>query len=233
MNTPVQAPIPPTSGINMILALGSIALISGVLVVLVFQTTLPLINENKRIAIEKAVFHVIPGTHSRQDFVFTEQGDLLPSDGRASGITVYAGYDKQDSFIGIAAEAAAPGYQDVIRILFGYKPDCQCITGIKVLKMTETPGLGDKIAKDPAFLKNFQALDARLNEAGDSLLNAITTVKHDKKTHPWQIDAISGATISSKAIGKMLNESSQYVIPLVQAHLDGFVKENLTNENTQ
>jgi electron transport complex protein RnfG len=217
----------------MILALGSIALISGVLVVLVFQTTLPLIKENKRIAIEKAVFHVIPGTHSRQDFVIAEQEGAIPSDGRDAGTTIYAGYDKQDSFIGIAAEAAAPGYQDVIRILFGYKPDCQCITGIKVLKMTETPGLGDKIAKDPAFLNNFHALDARLNDTGNGLLHAITTVKHGKKTKPWQIDAISGATISSNAIGKMLNASGQYIIPLVQTHLDRFVKEIQSNENAQ
>jgi len=233
LNTPVQASLRPTSSVSMILALGSIALISGVLVVLIFQLTLPMINENKRIAIEKAVFHVIPGTHSRQDFVFTDQGLLKPADGRTSGSTIYAGYDKQDSFIGIAAEASAPGYQDVIRVLFGYKLDCQCITGIKVLKMTETPGLGDKIAKDPAFLKNFQALDARVNEAGNGLLHAITTVKHGKKIHPWQIDAISGATISSNAIGKMLNESSQYIIPLAQARLDSFVKETSSNDDTQ
>ncbi|MGD8593795.1 MAG: FMN-binding protein [Gammaproteobacteria bacterium] len=233
MNTSAQASVQPASSVNMILALGSIALISGVLVVLVFQTTLPLINENKRIAIEKAIFHVLPGTHSRQDFVFTEKGNLVPSDGRVEGVSIYAGYDKQDSFIGIAAEAAAPGYQDVIRILFGYKPDCQCITGIKVLKMTETPGLGDKIATDPAFSNNFQALDVRLNDTGDGLLHAITTVKHGKKTESWQIDAISGATISSNAIGKMLNESNQYIVPLVQAHLNGFAKETPSNENTR
>ena len=233
MNTPTQAPMQPSSSVNMILALGSIALISGVLVVLVFQTTLPFINENKRIAIEKAVFHVIPGTHSRQDFVFTDQRDLMPADARVTGVSVYAGYDKQDTFIGIAAEAAAPGYQDMIRILFGYKPDCQCITGIKVLKMTETPGLGDKIAKDPGFLNNFQALDARLNNAGDGLLHAITTVKHGKKTQSWQIDAISGATISSNAIGKMLNESGEYIIPLIHAHVEGFLKETKTNGNAE
>ena len=99
--------------------------------------------------------------------------------------------------------------------------------------MTETPGLGDKIAKDSAFLNNFQALDARLNETGNGLLHNIATVKHGKKTEPWQIDAISGATISSNAIGKMLNESGQFIIPLVKAHLDGFVKETQSNGNTQ
>jgi electron transport complex protein RnfG len=216
----------------MILALGSIALISGVLVVLVFQTTLPIINENKRIAIEKAVFQVLPGTHSRRDFLLTEQGVVPSSQSTATGVTVYAGYDRQNAFIGIAAEAAAPGYQDVIRILFGYKPVCQCITGIKVLKMTETPGLGDKIAKDPAFLENFKALDARLNDNETGLLHAITTVKHGKKTEPWQIDAISGATISSNAVGKILNESSQYIFPLVRANLNNFTEIKQANDST-
>ena len=225
MDTLIPAPVRPASSITMILALGSIALLSGILVVTVFQSTLPLINENKRIAIEKAVFRVLPGTNLRRDFVLSEHG-LKPADSNLTGITVYAGYDEQNTFIGVAAEAAAPGYQDVVRILFGYKPACECITGIKVLKMTETPGLGDKIAKDPEFLKNFVALDARLNESKNGLSHAIHTVKHGKKNQPWQIDAISGATISSNAIGKMLNESAQYAIPLVHKHLNKFVLED-------
>jgi len=228
MDTLIPAPVRPASSITMILALGSIALISGILVVSVFQSTLPLINENKRIAIEKAVFRVLPGTHLRRDFLLSEHG-LKPADSNLTGITVYAGYDEQNTFIGVAAEAAAPGYQDVIRILFGYKPACECITGIKVLKMTETPGLGDKIAKDPEFLKNFVALDARLNETKDGLSHAIQTVKHGKKDQPWQIDAISGATISSNAIGKMLNESAQHIIPLVHEQLNKFVLEDQTD----
>ena len=228
MDTLIPAPVRPASSLTMILALGSIALISGILVVSVFQSTLPLINENKRIAIEKAVFRVLPGTYLRRDFVLSERGlepSLEPTNGSLPGITVYAGYDEQNTFIGVAAEAAAPGYQDVIRILFGYKPACECITGIKVLKMTETPGLGDKIAKDPEFLKNFVALDARLNETKDGLSHAIHTVKHGKKNQPWQIDAISGATISSNAIGKMLNDSAQLIIPMVHEQLNKFVQE--------
>lgn len=229
MDTPVPAPTRPASSLNIMLALGSIALLSGVLVVAVFQTTLPLINENKRIAIEHAVFQVLPGTHSRRDYVVSEQGIFPDTEATTNeigdGIRIYATFDIQNRFIGIAAEAAAPGYQDVIRILFGYKPDCECITGINVLKMTETPGLGDKIAKDPQFLKNFTALDARLNDSKNGLRHAIHTVKHGRKTQPWQIDAISGATISSNAIGKMLNESAQQIIPLIHAHLTNFTQD--------
>jgi len=85
--------------------------------------------------------------------------------------------------------------------------------------MTETPGLGDKIATDPAFLANFEALDARLNAVGTALANPIVTVKRGRKTEPWQIDAISGATISAKAVGKALNESTQRLLPRLVPHV--------------
>ena len=86
--------------------------------------------------------------------------------------------------------------------------------------MAETPGLGDKIAFDPEFLKNFEALDGRVNSAGTALEHEIKTVKHGTKKESWQIDSISGATISSKAIGRMLNESGQRMFPLIARHLD-------------
>ena len=70
-----------------------------------------------------------------------------------------------------------------------------------------------------SLLRNFDALEARLNAAGDALANAIHAVKHGNKTHPWQIDAISGATISSAAIGRMINASGQRMFPLIQRHL--------------
>jgi len=209
------------SSMAMIRTLGGIAMISGFLVVLVFQATLPAINENKRRAIERAVFQVIPGAVSRTDFLVDKSGVTPLAGTEASdGIKIYAGYDSENNLLGIAAEAAAQGYQDVIRILYGYNPECQCITGISVIKMTETPGLGDKIAKDPRFLANFDALDATLNAQGNGLRNPIKAVKHGSKTETWQIDAISGATISSNAIGKMLNERSQTLLPMLFPHVN-------------
>ena len=84
--------------------------------------------------------------------------------------------------------------------------------------MTETPGLGDKIAFDPAFLKNFEALDAGLNEAGDALAHPIVAVKAGKKQNAWEVDAISGATISSVAVAKALDRSMQRMAPLIQRY---------------
>ncbi|PLX63131.1 FMN-binding protein [Sedimenticola selenatireducens] len=221
MSSAEQSQIQPqTPSFAMLRTLGGIAMLSGLLVVLVFQYTQPIIEENKRIAIEQAVSRVIPGVVSKKDFILGPDGLFDAGVKDLKGEKVYAAYDAKGELKGVALEAAATGYQDVIRILYGYNQDCQCVTGIKVLKMAETPGLGDKIAFDPDFLKNFEALDARLNEAKNALENTIVTVKHGTKREQWEIDSISCATISSKAIGRMINDSGQRMFPLIIKHLD-------------
>ena len=222
MSTPeaevMQRPSTPAG--PMIRTLMGIAMLSGFLVVLTYQMTKPIIAENQRRAIEAAVFQVIPGAVSRRDFMLGETG-LLPvtPDHPAEGIPLYAGYDPSGKLLGIATNAAAQGYADLVHLLYGYDPACQCIRGIKVLKLAETPGLGDKIITDAKFVANFEQLDASLSADGSDLANDIVTVKHGSKQHPWEIDAISGATISSKAVGKALNQSAKRLLPKLTPHL--------------
>ena len=212
---------PATPAGHMIRTLMGIAMLSGFLVVLAYQVTKPIIAENQRRAIEAAVFKVIPDAVTRRDFVLNDQG-LVAVDAAhpAEGIPIYAGYDAEGHLKGIAAPAAAQGYADMIHLLYGYDPACQCIRGLKVLKLAETPGLGDKILSDPGFIANFERLDARLSADGRTLANDIVTVKHGTKQNPWQIDAISGATISSKAVGKALNQSAQQLLPQLVPQLN-------------
>ena len=224
MNSPSPHSTQP-SALSLIATLGVVALISGVLVVLVYQLTLPAILENRRIAIERAIFTVLPGARSRINFALTAEGLERIDDQQTDGPRVYAGYDLSGKLTGVALEASAQGYQDIIRILYGYSPKCSCITGITVLESKETPGLGDKIETDPEFLVNFEALDGRLNATGERLNNEIVTVKHGKKSNPWEIDAISGATVSSKAIGRMLNNSAQKTFPLIMQQLQKLTQE--------
>ena len=220
MNQPATA-VPATLTVPMLRTLGLVAALSGFLVVLAHHLSLPLIEENKRIAIERALFNVIPGAVTRRDFLLTAGGiEPLGEAPAATGVHLYAGYDTDSRLAGVALEAATQGYQDVIRILYSYDPACECIRGIQVLKMAETPGIGDKIARDPGFLENFKALDARVDAAGNGLEHAIISVKSGSKTEPWQIDAISGATISSKAVARMLNDSARQAVPVIMRHLD-------------
>ncbi len=217
-NGPMPVPPKPAST-AMILTLGLVAMISGLLVVFVFETTAPMIEANKQALIERALFQVVPaGAVNRRDYIATDAG-IVPSSEGGEGIPFFAAYDQEGKLVGIAAESAAQGYADIIRVLFGFDPSCQCITGNYVLKSAETPGLGDKIFKDAAFLENFNALDASLNGAGDALANEIVSVKHGTKQNPWEVDAISGATVSSVAIAKALNLGAQALLPKLMPHI--------------
>ncbi|RKT46676.1 FMN-binding protein [Thiocapsa rosea] len=202
----------------MLRTLAGIATLSGLLVVLVYQATKPIIAENERILTEKAVFEVLPGAVSKVDFVLSDRGLMRAGEG-AVGVSVFAGFAADGQLRGVAFPGAARGYQDVIQFLFGYDPACRCIIGSKVLRSTETPGLGDKIDTDPVFLENFVALDVSLNPEGTALANPIVNVAQGTKTEPWQIDGISGATISVKAMTRALQDAASNFVPMIQRDL--------------
>lgn len=218
---PLSPATPPTPSAAMIRTLGLVATICGVLIVSAYQGTLEAVNDNKRIAIERAVFKVVPGA-SRVDELYATPAGIQPAAGPApeGGVRFYAAYDRAGALKGIAAEAAGKGYADLVRVMYAYDPARQAITGIGVVSHRETPGIGDKIITDPAFLANFQALDVRLAADLKALAHAVKVVKHGAKRNPWEIDAISGATVTSKAVGRGINESAQRLLPLLVPHLD-------------
>jgi len=205
----------------MVLTMGGIGLFCGVLIVLTFQLTLPIITVNKARALEKAIFEVVPA--ARTKMVFQQVGDQLePLEGDEPTVAnlYFAGYDEDGRLVGVALEAAGQGFQDIVRILYGYSPDCKCVMGMKVLESKETPGLGTKIETDPNFRANFEALSAVLAGDGASIANPITLVKPGKKTDDWQIEAITGATISSQAIANILEKSTAKAVPVIERNLE-------------
>ncbi len=212
------------SSTSMLITLGGIAMLSGLLVVLTWQLTLGPIQENQRIMIEKAIFQVIPGAQKKQTYVLSDDGlELFDSNKKKlkkTDLKLYAAYNEKGQLKGIAAESVAQCYADMVRLLYGYDPQCECIRGFSIIKMAETPGLGDKILTDKNFLANFDALDARLSADKKALKNHIVTVKQGSKKNPWEIDAISGATITSNAVGKAINMGAEKLLPKLSVHLE-------------
>lgn len=200
-------------------------MLSGILVAATFQVTRGPIRENQRAALEKSVFAVLPEAIHRRNF-FLDAGGLqsLP-DEALSRANVFAGYDGEGNLTGVAMEASARGYQDVVRLLYGYDPETGCITGFEILQSSETPGLGDRVETDPDFQANFECLEATLNEAGTALANPIVTVKNGEKEHPWEIDAISGATVTCAAIGTALDRSASEMAPLLKRYGEGLKED--------
>jgi len=208
---------------HMYRAMVGVGVFCGLLIVSAFQVTRPIIERNKAEALQKAIFHVLPNASTSATYRMDESGGFLVLEGKEAGAElVYAGYDDQHELVGLAVEAQGMGYQDVIAVIYGYSFAEDAIVGIQVLESKETPGLGDKIEKDPDFLENFERLDVSLRDDLTELANPIVPVKHGEKTHPWEVDGITGATISSKAIANLLNRSAQYWMPRIRGHRSAF-----------
>jgi len=215
-------PAPPSTW-HMYRAMVGVGVFCGLLIVTAFQVTQPIIERNKAEALQEAIFHVLPNTSTSRTYRLDKAGDFKLLEGKAHGEQlVYAGYDDQEELVGLAVEAQGMGYQDVIGLIYGYSFAEEAIIGIQVLESKETPGLGDKIETDPGFLENFEALDVSLRDDLSELANPVVPVTHGEKTHPWEVDGITGATISSVAIAKILNQSAQYWVPRIQSHLGDF-----------
>ncbi len=198
-------------------ALVGIGMLCGLIIAVVYEGTLPVIEKNRAEALERAIFAVLPAATSRRTYVLSPDREFVLD---ADGERVHAGFDDSGALVGVAIEAAGMGYADTIRILYGYSPAEAAIVGFRVLASKETPGLGDKIETDPRFLDNFARLDVRLDASGQALAHPVVTVKEGTKTEPWQIDGITGATISSVAIGDMLATSAGRWLPVINSQLD-------------
>ena len=181
--------------IRLVLSLAIAGFISGVAIIGIFEATLPTITANKARELREAVFKVLPGVSHMQKLYYT--GDRLSATGGDDELVIYGGYGEQKEFIGYAVPSAGPGFQDTIKVLYGYLPAQKKIVGMEILESRETPGLGDKIYKDQSFVANFDNLTAEPE---------IVTVKNGTKSAPNEIDAITGATISAKAVARIINE---------------------------
>jgi electron transport complex protein RnfG len=210
---------------RLVATLGLVTMICGALIVAVWQWTLPAIAANKQVVLERSVRALVPKAARIVEYDAAADG-IRPASGEPApgALRFYATYDDAGKLLAIAAEGGARGYADAVRVLYGYRPECECIFGIRVVQMKETPGIGDKIVTDPAFVANFDRLDVRVAADGRSLINRVQTVKHGSKQFGWEIDAIAGATITSKAVGRGIDDSVQMLLPRLRPHLEQLEK---------
>jgi electron transport complex protein RnfG len=185
--------------LRLVVTLALAGLFSGLAIVSAYEITLPRIEANKAAALKRAVFQVVPGSVKMERMEWSGD-ELVPKAGGAEGAeAVYAAYDSAGTFKGYAIPGKGPGFQDTIELIYGYDPAREMIVGLQILESRETPGLGDRIYKDPAFAANFKDLAVKPE---------IELVKGGRKA-PNQVDAITGATISSTAVVKIVRNTNE------------------------
>jgi electron transport complex protein RnfG len=183
-------------------------LLSGLAIVSTYRITLPTIQANQAAELERAVFEVLPGARRMTRLVWAENRLAPAATGAGSAEdSIFAGYAADGGLVGYAVPAAGAGFQDTIKLIYGLDPTGVKIIGMKVLESRETPGLGDRIAKDEKFHAEFTDL-------------AVEPTIHLVKGHGEaanDVDAITGATISSRAVVKILNTADALWRPRLPA----------------
>lgn len=211
----------PTKIYGVVLGVGIVCSIS---IVSVYEATRPIIRRNQIAMRQAAILDVLPVAATSVAFRLnhsSNQFQQVAPDAEGSDL-VFAGFDLNGRLVGFAIEARGMGYQDFIQLLYGYSTEKKDVIGIRVLASRETLGLGDRIETDATFLANFDALDVRLSDDGTRLAQPIEFVKPGTKTEAWQVDGITGATISSRAIVTMIRESTAHWIPRIESRSDDF-----------
>jgi electron transport complex protein RnfG len=185
------------SSVRLVGTLAVAGALAGMAIVMVFQWAKPRIDKHKAEVLAAAVTEVLGGA-KRYETVFLD-GDHFTTEPQAdtAGLDrVYVGYDENGRPRGVAMEAQEAGFQDIIDLLFGFDPSTGDVIGMKVLTSNETPGLGAKITYDSTFIGEF-------NGVGTPLLG----VKKDRaKGEHDEVIMITGATISSRAVIKIIND---------------------------
>ena len=110
---------------------------------------------------------------------------------RATDDTTWDALDDGRSVGGVRA-VKAKGYSGPIRLVVGTDTEGR-ITGVRVISQTETPGLGTKVATD-TFLDQFRG-------------KASSEVRLKKDDPAGTIDAVTAATISSRAVVQALRQA--------------------------
>jgi electron transport complex protein RnfG len=182
----------------LVLTLALAGAVAGLIIVLVHQWAQPRIEAHQARVLREAIYEVLGGPE-RYETAFLVDGSFTTSPAAAADTAalerVYVGYAEDGRPVGVAVAGAQPGFQDVIRLIFGYDPGDRQVLGMKVLESKETPGLGDKIVKDSAFVAEFSDVAAPLlgvkSGAGEGEDN--------------EVDMITGATISSRAVIDIIN----------------------------
>ena len=127
--------------------------------------------------------------------------------GSGSVLEAYAG-TKGGVTVGYAINIAPDGYGGKIQAIVGIDLNLK-VTGVKITELNETPGLGAKV-NDPKWTAQY------LNKGAKEFSVVKTVPAKDD-----EILAVSGATISSRAVTKGINEALAVAMQLKVGSISG------------
>lgn len=172
----------------MTLALGIVALVASTALGFVYEWTKEPIAKAKLEKQKRAINSVLD-EHNNDPLA---EKYRVFSEALNDSLETYPAYQSED-FKGNAVKTYSPkGYGGQVWLMVGFNPD-KTVRSISVLEHKETPGLGSKMT-EPKFLEQF---------IGKNPQEFKLKVKKDG----GDIDALTGATITSRAFGDAVSNA--------------------------
>lgn len=181
--------------VALLLIVGAIA---AAMLGVVSVYTAPIVARNKEIKLKTTVLDVfgISYTKENMDAVFDEGVHTKTE----NGLVYYGLRGKEgEKLTAIGFEVGGPGFWERISAIIALEPDLETVKGLKVLSQLETPGLGDRIL-EPQFQAQFK---------GKKIKPHLSIVPYRKAVGANEVDAITGATETSKALEEIINKNAK------------------------
>lgn len=162
--------------------LSIIAIICAGLISSVHNLTNPIIEATKQAEKEATILEFFPTMTSFKESDVSDQFDSIQ--------VIYEIYDCSNALIGRIYELVAKGYGGKLNLFIAYDLNTKELINLRYIgSFNETPGFGSRVKEDE-FLS--QVMNKKVNE--------------------MQIDTLSGATITSSAVKKAIEESNAHVL---------------------
>jgi electron transport complex protein RnfG len=202
------------------LILGVLAALCTALVAFTHRYTAPLIEANEQAYLEQSLRPVLDGIEYQDELtkslLVLDLPHDLPGNEAASIYRVYADGEPAAALFIVSARQ---GFAGPIRLLIGVKVDGS-ITGVRVLKHKETPGLGDMIESSKSdWLLQFDLTS----------LAAPVPERWLIKRDGGDFDQLTGASITPRAIIKTIKETLSYF----ESNQDALFSAESANQDDQ
>jgi electron transport complex protein RnfG len=179
--------------LRLVVVLTSICIASAIALAKIYDLTKGPIAHQKRLEVLRAIKTVLPAYDNEPD---TDTVKISMGIGKEEEQRIFYRGRKDGRLIGVAFKVTShEGYGGDIEVMVGIVPN-GTIHGVEILSHLETPGLGAKIV-EMRFKDRFKERD---------LSNTTWAVKKDA----GDIDVITGATISSRAVTKAIKEGLEF-----------------------
>jgi Na+-transporting NADH:ubiquinone oxidoreductase subunit C len=182
--------------IVFVLVLGSI--LTAALVAVNYVTT-PVIEKNEEIATKSSILEALSISFDPGEVEQVFENNVEQRE--RNGTTYYVSEDGD-----IAFPYSGSGLWGPIEGIIAIQPNFETLEGITISRQEETPGLGSRIT-EPQYLAQFQ---------GKRFTEELKLVQPGRSSADNEVDSITGATMTTDAFVKILNDNIRETVPAIE-----------------